>query len=171
MSFFLISHPLTTLKKTVEREIQVVWMWRIFYKKITKNPFCKGYLISCQIHQWIILFDAIHGVIYNDRKLKNVWHILSIFIVGHYAYLKHNVELLLAKLFALVYDSKEKTILKNISYILLYYSLCIEMNFLYLSSFVFRLYIVMYFITHQYIFVLLAKWTKRTWNNRYTMNQ
>ena len=51
MSFFLISHPLTTLKKTVEREIQVVWMWRIVYKKLTKNPFCKGYLISCQI-QW-----------------------------------------------------------------------------------------------------------------------
>ena len=133
MSFFLISHPLTTLKKTVEREIQVVWMWRIFYKKTTTNPFCKGYLISCQITQWIILLCN-HGVIYNDRKLKNVWHILSIFIVGHYAYLKHNVELLLAKLFALVYDSKEKTILKNISYILLYYSLCIEMNFLYLSS-------------------------------------
>ena len=56
MSFFLISHPLTTLKKTVEREIQVVWMWRIFYKKLTKNPFCKGYLISCQIHQWIIFY-------------------------------------------------------------------------------------------------------------------
>ena len=129
MSFFLVSHPLTTLKKSVASETQVVSMWRIFYKKLSKNPSCKVYLISWHIHQL-----RNHGVIYNDRTLKNVWHILSIFIVGHYAYLKHNVELLLAKLFALVYDSKEKTILKNISYILLYYSLCIEMNFLYLSS-------------------------------------